>query len=80
MIYKVSEYRKGQVQKEFTVVGFRHAVRHGVRLVAREIEMNIVDLDKDCEMEASYISSREWSCTVTHRDEEVYGVTVKKDN
>lgn len=78
MKYKVTEFSYGQISRQFEVIGFRPAVRSGMKLMARDVEMNVVDLDKDCTINTSFLSNQEWSCTVVNKDREVYGITVQK--
>ena len=78
MKYRVTVFEKTQIIRQFEVVGFRSAVCSAMKLVVREVEMYVADLE-DCELSMNYLTQQEWRCAVTDKDNvEIYGITVER--
>jgi len=74
----VTVYRNGEIDRQFEVVGFKKGLAGALVFLDEELTADIVHLRKDCKVECSFLMRNEWSCTITHNGDEVFGLTVEE--
>jgi len=73
---QVTIYRNGQISRQFHKTGFKAALSYAAHELGKAVEHLTLD-EKTVQVETEFLSPKEWTCTVTCRDDEVFGITVE---
>jgi len=78
MKQQVTIYRNGQIYQQIEKTCIKTAMQFAAHELGKAIEHLTLDKKYDVRLQTAFLTSDEWTATITVVDDEVFGITVER--